>query len=58
MACIYLLRIHYKKSEKDLFDDDYAFFLIFFIKAYVVGTHLNCIDKSMQFTEYPQLMPL
>ena len=24
-------------------------FLIFFIKAYVVGTHLNCIDKSMQF---------
>ena len=20
-------------------------FLIFFIKAYVVGTHLNCIDK-------------
>ena len=25
------------------------FFLIFFIKAYVVGTHLNCIDKSMQF---------
>ena len=25
------------------------FFLIFFIKAYVVGTHLNCMDKSMQF---------
>ena len=25
------------------------FFLIFFIKAYVVDTHLNCIDKSMQF---------
>ena len=24
-------------------------FLMFFIKAYVVGTHLNCIDKSMQF---------
>ena len=21
----------------------------FFIKAYVVGTHLNCIDLSMQF---------
>ena len=48
---IYLLRIHYlKKSEKALFDDNYAFFfLILFIKAYVVGTHLNCIDKSMQF---------
>ena len=24
-----------------------VFFLIFFIKTYVVGTHLNCIDKSM-----------
>ena len=24
-----------------------CFFLILFIKAYVVGTHLNCIDKSM-----------
>ena len=44
----YLLRIHYKKDQKkDLLDDD--LFLIFFIKAYVVGTHLNCIDKSMQF---------
>ena len=29
------------------------FFLIFFIKAYVVGTHLNCIDKSMQFKWEP-----
>ena len=59
---MYLLRIHNKKDQKkDLFDDEYAiFFLIFFIKAYVVGTHLNCIDnvvsthlnyidKSMQF---------
>ena len=45
--CIYLLRIHNKKDQKKyLFDDDYAIFfrLIFFIKAYVVGTHLNCID--------------
>ena len=44
---MYLLRVHYKKkkrSEKDLFDIDYAIFLIFFINAYVVGTHLNCID--------------
>ena len=24
-------------------------FLYFFIKAYVVGTHLNCIDLLMQF---------
>ena len=54
--CTYLLRIHYKKrSERDLFDDVYASFSdflykdIWHIKAYVVGTHLNCIDKSMQF---------
>ena len=31
----------------------FAFFLIFFIIAYVVGTHLNCIDKSMQFKWVP-----
>ena len=37
-----------KRSEKALFDDDYViFFLIFFIKAYVVGTHLNCTDKML-----------
>ena len=28
-------------------------FLIFCIKAYVVGTHLNCIDKSKQFKWVP-----
>ena len=27
----------------------YLKFPYFFIKAYVVGTHLNCIDLSMQF---------
>ena len=31
----------------------FFFFLIFFINAYVVGTHLNCIDKSMQFKWVP-----
>ena len=31
----------------------FVFFLIFFIKAYVVGTHLNCIDKLMQFRLVP-----
>ena len=31
----------------------FFFFLIFFMKAYVVGTHLNCIDKSMQFKWVP-----
>ena len=39
-----------KRSAKDLFDDVYViFFLIFFIKAFVVGTHLN----SMQFRWVP-----
>ena len=31
----------------------FFFLLIFFIKAYVLGTHLNCIDKSMQFKWVP-----
>ena len=30
----------------------YYYYLIFFIKAYVVGTHLNCINK-MQFKWVP-----
>ena len=28
-------------------------FVYFFIKAYVVGTYLNCIDLSMQFKWVP-----
>ena len=45
-------------SMKDLSNDAYAMFLcflflMFFIKAYVVGTHLNCIDKLMQFKWVP-----
>ena len=28
-------------------------FIYFFIKAYVVGSHLNCIDLSMQFKWVP-----
>ena len=31
----------------------FFFFLVFFIKAYVVGTHLNCNDKSVQFKSVP-----
>ena len=43
-----------KKSANDLFHDvDAILFLIFFIKTYVVGTHLNCIDKSMQVKWVP-----
>ena len=38
-----------RKISRDLnegvFNDaDAIFFLIFFMKAYVVGTHLNCLD--------------
>ena len=41
-----------QRSAKDLSNNVYVMFLcflflIFFIKAYIVGTHLNCIDKSM-----------
>ena len=53
-----------KRSAKDLSNDSFAMFLCFFFclfvfyfdflyKAYVVGTHLNCIDKSMQFSWVP-----
>ena len=47
-----------KKLRKDLSNNAYAkflyvFFLNFLYKAYVVGTHLNCIDKSMQFKWVP-----
>ena len=43
-----------QRSAKDLSNNAYAIFLcflflIFFIKAYVMGTHLNCIKKLMQF---------
>ena len=34
------------------------FFVYFFVKAYVVGTHLNWIDLSLQFNEYPPHMLL
>ena len=43
-----------KRSVKVLSNDAYViFFLIFFIKAYVVGTHLNCIDKPMKVKWVP-----
>ena len=48
-----------KRSTKDLSNEALKMvmrsfvLLIFFIKAYVAGTHLNCIDKSMQFKWVP-----
>ena len=62
---IYLLvRVHFqKKSEKDLFDDIYAFFfLIFLIKAYVCGYSFEwsnfCVLICLLSNEYLQHMPL
>ena len=51
---LYILRVHLKKwLANDISNDAYEMFvccfLCFFLKTYVVGTHLNCIDKSMQF---------
>ena len=48
-----------QSSSEDLSNDAYMiFYLIFFIKAYVAGSNLNCMDKSMQFKWVPQKMPL
>ena len=51
--CIYLLRIHYKKrSEKDLFDDDYAMGSYFLYKviccgySYELHQQVNAIQMS------------
>ena len=52
-----ILRVHLKTDQRKtyilLFNNAYAMFgvvffflLIIFIKAYVVGTHLSCIDKG------------
>ena len=48
-----------KKDQRRTSNDAYAmflcvFFYIFFIKAYVFGTHFNCIEKSMQFKWVPK----
>ena len=47
-----------QRSAKDSSNDAYAMslhflFLISLIKAHVVGTHLNCTDKPMQFQWVP-----
>ena len=28
------------------------YFLIFFIKTYIVGTHLNCLKKAIQISSH------
>ena len=51
--CIFLLRIHNKKDQKRTYlMMIMRFFLIFFIKAYIVGTHLNCIDDAIQMSTH------
>ena len=53
--CILYTKDTLKKWSAELSNEAYRMvlsgfvFLIFFIKAWVVGSHLNCIDKSMQF---------
>ena len=42
-----------RRSAKNLFDDVYPIFSDFLYKAYVVSTHLNCIDKSMELNWVP-----
>ena len=52
---ISLIRAYFKGiSAEDflrgvLYDAYVIYVLNFFIKAYVVGTHLNCLDLSRQF---------
>ena len=54
-----ILKVQLKKlSSKDLSNNAYVMFfadfiLIALIKAYVVGTHLNCIHLWMQFKWVP-----
>ena len=39
-----------RELNEGLFNDvDAIFFLIFFMKAYVIDTHSNCLNKSRQF---------
>ena len=50
--CIYLLRVHCKKDQERTYlimIMRFFFFSDFLYKDICCGTHLNCIDKSMQF---------
>ena len=52
---MYLIRAHFKERLADgfiiglLMMLTQCLFLVVFIKAYVVCTHLNCLDLSRQF---------
>ena len=61
---LHILRVYFKKKKKkEHLRWTYqmmlmrccvvVFFLIFFIKAYDVGTHMNCINNLMQFKWVP-----
>ena len=45
-----LSRVHLKKIQQRTYKSNDAH--VMFLKVYV-GTHLNCIDKSMQFKWVP-----
>ena len=61
--CLYRIRSNYRtypykhtvKKFRSLQITASVIFLYFFLKAYVVGTHLNCIDLSMQFKWVPHI---
>ena len=44
-----------KRSAKSLLDDDAICFCFSIIIAFVLGTLLNCIDKSIQFKCVPTI---
>ena len=57
--CIYLLRIHYKKrSEKDLFNDDYAIFSVFLYKGICCGYsfELHRLVNAIQMSTHKSLL--
>ena len=49
------LKVHFKKDQLRIYLMMFMcpFPLIFFIKAYVFGTHLNCLNKLRQFQRVP-----
>ena len=49
----YLISAHTPISAQSSLSVNLQIIVDFFIKPYVVGTHLNCIDLSMQFKWVP-----
>ena len=60
-ACTYRIRPNYVTGSykrtveqfSNLKNYNQITYIYFFIKTYVVDTHLNCLDKSRQFKRVP-----